>query len=273
MSAQPEATPKNLDRWRYPIPVPTMSQRFEPIAAPRQFAARREPFDTYWQGSKNLKKDFGNFRTYYNVNYLPRLPADRNSRILVTSCGPGYLVNALVGAGYRNVVGIDADPAKVRHAHDRNLPCEVGSAFAWLEARPDSYDVIIPEQELNHLTIEETIEFLQLCHASLRPDGQVLVYAINGANPLVAPEHISHNIDHFYNVTDYSLTQLLTLGGFKEIKPFGCKLYVFWKRPENYIGLAVTASLELAMRLIYTLYGKKVSILSKRIGATARKVA
>lgn len=265
--------PKMMDYWRYPIPVPPPSQRAGTTPEPRKFAARREPFDTYWQGSKNLQKDFGNFRTYYNVNYLPRLPADRNSRILVTSCGPGYLVNALVEAGYRNVVGIDADPAKVRHARDRNLPCEVGSAFAWLEVRPDTYDVIIPEQELNHLTIEETIEFLQLCHASLRTGGEVLVYAINGANPLVAPEHISHNIDHFYNVTDYSLTQLLTLGGFKDIRPFGCKLYVFWKRPENYVGLAITATLELGMRLIYTLYGKKVSILSKRIGATARKLA
>ena len=33
-------------------------------------------------------------------------------------------------------------------------------------------DVIIPEQELNHLTIDETIEFLRLCHASLKPGGK-----------------------------------------------------------------------------------------------------
>ena len=244
-----------------------------PTTPTRQFAARREPFDSYWQGSRNLAKDFDSFRTYYNVNYVPRLPRNRDARILVTSCGPGYLVNTLVRAGYRNVLGIDSDIEKVQRAVERGLSCAMASAFAYLEEHPGQFDVVVPEQELNHLTIEETIEFLQTCHHALKPGGQVLVYAINGANPLVSPEHISHNIDHFYNVTDYSLAQLLTLGGFSEIKPFACKLYVFWDRPLNYVGFAVTATLELAMRLIYRLYGKKVSILSKRIGAIARKVA
>jgi hypothetical protein len=46
-------------------------------------------------------------------------------------------------------------------------------------------------------------------------------------------------------------------------------LYVFWKNPLNYVGLAVTGALELGMRVIYKLYGKKVSILAKKIGAVA----
>ncbi len=100
--------------------------------------------------------------------------------------------------------------------------------------------MIIPEQELNHLTLEETIEFLQLCHRALRPGGRIIVYAMNGANPLVGSENFAHNIDHFYNVTEYSLEQLLQLGGFREIRPFALKLYVFWKNPLNYVGLAVT---------------------------------
>ena len=237
------------------------------------FTARLEPFDSYWQGTRDLDKGFRQFETYYRVNYLPRLPADRNVQIAVLSCGPGYLVNALLKAGYRNVIGIDANPAFVKHATDRNLPCEVASAFDFLAARPGQFDVIIPEQELNHLSIDETIEFLQLCVRSLRPNGQVLVYAINGANPLVAPEHISHNIDHLYNVTEYSLVQLMTLGGFTNIKPFACKLYVFWNRPENYIGWFITNSLEFMMRLVFKLYGKKVDILSKRIAATATRPA
>jgi SAM-dependent methyltransferase len=252
-------------------PVAAVEKRQEAASPPRQFAARREPFDTYWQGSRNLARDYRSFCTYYRANYFRHLPPERQSRILVTSCGPGYLVNALVQAGYRNVLGIDSDPIKIKHALNHGLPCEEGAAFAYLASHPESFDVILPEQELNHLTIEETIEFLQLCQHALKPGGEVLVYAINGANPLVAPEHISHNIDHFYNVTDYSLTQLLKLGGFREIRPFGCRLYVFWTQPLNYVGLAVTSVLELCMRLVFRLYGKKVSILSKRIAATARK--
>lgn len=72
-------------------------------------------------------------------------------------------------------------------------------------------------------------------------------------------------------MTEYSLTQLLRLGGFTQIKPFACKLYVFWDRPLNYAGWAITTLLELLMRGIYRLYGKRVSILSKRIAATAMR--
>lgn len=237
--------------------------------AARKFEARLEPFDSYWQGTRNLAKGFRQFETYYRANYLPHMPADRAARIVVLSCGPGYLVSTLVKAGYTNVTGIDADPEKVRIGLDRHLPCAVASPFPYLQERSGEFDMIVPEQELNHLSIDETVEFLRICFAALRPGGQVLVYAINGANPLVAPEHISHNIDHLYNVTEYSLGQLLTLGGFSHIEPFACRLYVFWTRPANYPGWLITTCIESVLRLIFRLYGKKVRILSKRIAATA----
>lgn len=245
------------------------------VLAPRArtFTARSEPFDTYWQGTRDLTEGFRAFATYYRVNYLPHLPADRDARIVVTSCGPGYLVSTLLEAGYSNVIGIDADPDKIRHARERSLPCEVASAFAYLEAHRDTFDVIIPEQELNHLTLEETIEFLDVCREALRPGGELLAYAINGANPLVAPEHISHNIDHFYNVTEYSLAQLLHVAGLTDIRPFACKLYVFWDKPLNYVGWALTRLMEAMMRAVYRLYQEPVSIMSKRIAATARRPA
>ena len=58
------------------------------------------------------------------------------------------------------------------------------------------------------------------------------------------------------------MTQLLELGGFRQVRPFALKLYVFWKNPLNYVGLAVTTVLELTMRVIFRLYGKKVRVLS-----------
>src|SRR5690606_11365645 len=113
------------------------------------------------------------------------------------------------------------------------------------------------------------IEFLQLCSAALKPDGRIIVYAMNGANPFVGAENLAHNFDHFYIVTEYSLTQLLELGGFRDVRPFALKLYVFWKNPLNYVGLAVTSALELLMRIVFLLYGKKVRVLSKKVAAVA----
>ena len=112
---------------------------------------------------------------------------------------------------------------------------------AWLaEARERQFDVIIPEQELNHLTLDEQLDFLSLCLRNLKPAGLMIVYGLNGANPLVGSENLAHNIDHFNTFTDYSLNQVLQLAGFENIKILPLKLYVFWKNPLNYVGLAAT---------------------------------
>jgi 2-polyprenyl-3-methyl-5-hydroxy-6-metoxy-1,4-benzoquinol methylase len=247
-------------------------QPLRPEFAPRRrLAAKLEPFDSYWQAPKDIDSGYKSFAAYYRANYLRHLPADKNARILVVSCGPGYLLNVLAKCGYQSVVGIDSDSAKVEHGRKRGLPCEVAEAFPYLAGKRNEFDLIIPEQELNHLTHDETIEFLQLCHAALKPGGKVVVYAMNGANPFVGAENLAHNIDHFYIVTEYSLGQLLELGGFKDVKPFALKLYVFWKNPLNYVGLAVTSLMEFTMRIIFMLYGKKVKVLSKKVAAVAVK--
>lgn len=255
------------------MPSPLTSYREElAVPARSKLAARLEPFDSYWQAPEDVESGYKSFSAYYRANYLPHVPADRNARILVVSCGPGYLVDLLAKSGYKNVLGIDSDEAKVDHARRRGLPCEVAEVFPFLTLHhSEEYDCIIPEQELNHLTIEETIDFLRMCRAALRPGGRVIVYAMNGANPLVGSENLAHNIDHFYNLTEHSIAQLLQLGGFVAIRPFALKLYVFWKNPLNYVGLAVTGVLEASMRIIFKMYGKKVRIVSKKIAAVAAR--
>jgi SAM-dependent methyltransferase len=251
---------------------PSILSVVPPTRPAAKLAARLEPFDSYWQAPADVESGYKSFSAYYRANYLPHIPADRNAKILVVSCGPGYLVDLLAESGYRNVLGIDSDAAKVEHARRRGLNCETAEVFPFLALHQNGeYDSIIPEQELNHLTIDETIAFLDLCRRALRPGGQIIVYAMNGANPLVGSENLAHNIDHFYNVTEYSIGQLLQLGGFQKVRPFALKLYVFWKNPLNYVGLAVTSVMEAAMRIIFTLYGKKVRILSKKIAAIAER--
>lgn len=239
----------------------------------RQLAARLEPFDSYWQAPADVDKGYASFRRYYEANYLPHLPADKGSAILVVSCGPGYLVDMLRRHGYTNVVGIDSDPAKVEHATRRGLPCSASKAFPYLAERRDAFDVIIPEQELNHLTLDEQIEFLRLCRRSLRDGGTLIAYGLNGANPLVATENLTHNIDHFNVFTEYSLRQILELGGFSEIRVLPLQIYVFWKNPLNYVGLVATGAAELLFRVFYKLYGKDVKILSKKVAAVCYKRA
>lgn len=232
-------------------------------------SARLEPFDTYWQAPENVEAGFDSFYAYYKANYLPHMPANRDASILIISCGPGYLVNTLIRNGYTNVTGIDSDPDKVRYAEARSLNCSVAEAFPYLQETENKYDLIVPEQELNHLTLEEQIEFLQLCRQKLAQDGYIFVYGLNGANPMVGSETLAQNIDHFNTFTEYSLTQLLEVAGYSRIQPLPLKLYVFWKNPLNYVGLAITTLYEIYCRIMFKLYGKNVKILSKKIAAIA----
>src|SRR5579864_8679357 len=79
----------------------------------RRLAARLEPFDSYWQAPEDIERGYGSFSAYYRANYLPHIPRNRDARVLVVSCGPGYLVNLLRQVGYTNVLGIDSDHGKI----------------------------------------------------------------------------------------------------------------------------------------------------------------
>ena len=260
----------NIETLKKPQIVEAEGHEPEDVAV-MKLSARLEPFDSYWQAPENPEDGFDSFFEYYRHNYLGPLPEDKDAEILVISCGPGYLVNVLAANGYRKVTGIDSDPQKIEPALKRGLNCHAAEAFPFLAECSDKYDVIIPEQELNHLTIEETVIFLKLCRKALKPGGLLFVYGLNGANPLTAAENLSHNIDHFYTFTENSLRQLIELSGLTDIKLLPLKIYVFWKNPLNYVGLAVTGFFEFFFRIMYKLYGKKVTILSKKIAATCRK--
>lgn len=228
-------------------------------------SARLEPFDTFWQAPKDLESGYASFAQYYRHNYLPRMPEDRAARILCISCGPGYLVELLKNEGYTNVLGIDSAEHMVEMAQGRGLPCQQTRAFEFLAESDEKFDMIVPEQELNHLTLDETVEFLQLCRGRLRPGGKIIAYGLNGANPMVGAENLSHNIDHFNTYTEYSLNQVLTLAGFPDGEVFPLKIYVFFKNPLNYVGLAVTGLFELVCKVMFKLYGKNVRVLSKKL--------
>ena len=51
------------------------------------------------------------------------------------------------------------------------------------------------------------------------------------------------------------------------------KLYVFWKNPLNYVGLAATTLLELFFRVCFVLYGKDVKVLTKKLAAVCNSAA
>ena len=236
-----------------------------------QLASKLEPFDSFWEAPTDIEKGYSKFYQFYKCNYLPHVPTDRKSRILVISCGPGYFVNMLNGHGYTNVLGIDSYPDKVAHAKRHNLNCEVERVFGFLQRNDEPYDLIVAEQEINHLTKPEILEFLELAHDNLAEGGTLLIHSINGTSPLTGSESRSGNFDHHNSFTEYSLIQVLEHTGFEGIKPFPLDLYVFYKNPANYVALIVDRLFTLFFRLNFILVGKTAKIFSKKIAAVAKK--
>ena len=233
--------------------------------------ARIEPFDTFWEAPEDVEAGYKSFTKFYKRNYGRYLPENKNAKILVISCGAGYFVNLLSTEGYSDVLGIDSDDAKIQHALKRKLNCRQENAFAFLRNINESFDMIFIEQEINHLTKTEIIEFLGLCKQSLSESGRLIVHSLNGANPITGSEALAQNFDHYNTFTDYSLTQILEHAGFCNVRVFPLQLYIFYENPVNYIGLALDALLNVVFRLSFIFYGKKNKIFSKKLAAVAQR--
>ena len=235
----------------------------------KQLTAKIEPFDSFWEAPEDIEKGYRSFGLFYRDNYLRYFPTDKSAKILCVSCGPGYGVQLLSDLGYDNVEGIDSFPDKIEYAAARGLNCRVAYAFDYLEDCSDAtFDMIFCEQELNHLSKDEILEFLDLCRRKLKPGGRYICFALNGANPITGAEALAQNFDHQNTFTEYSLNQVLKAGGFENIEVFGLNLYVFYKNPANYVAMFAAWLLSLSFRAIYILYGKKNGLFTKKIGAS-----
>ena len=239
-----------------------------------ELAAQIEAFDTFWEGPEDVEKGYKTLFTFYKYNYLHYLPENKNVKTLVISCGPGYFVDMMNRHGYNNVLGIDSDPQKVKYGTDRGLNCKAERAFEFLYdnlTTGNKFDLIIAEQEINHLTKEELIDFLKLCKDNLVNSGTLIVHVINGANPIVGSESLAQNFDHFFTFTEYSLKQVLEYTKYCDIKVFPLNLYVFFTNPFNYIALVIDKINTLFFRVNFILYGKSNKIFTKKIAAICSK--
>ena len=234
-----------------------------------ELTAKMEPFDSFWEGPANIDQGYRKFAEFYRVNYLPFMPTQKTARILVVSCGPGYFVQLLHQNGYNQVTGIDSDPKKIQHALAKDLSCEEAHAFEYLQETEELFDVIFCEQELNHLTKLEILEFLTLCKSRLKPQARLVVHGLNGSNPSTGAEALAQNFDHYNTFTEYSLRQALEHCGFPEVRVFPLNLYVFYKNPLNYILIVAAGLLALCFRALFIMYGKSNKIFTKKIAACA----
>jgi len=241
------------------------------VTRKRELTAKIEPFDSFWEAPDDIEKGYSTFYRFYRNNYLKYLPENTEANILVISCGPGYFMNLLKKHGYKNILGIDSTDDQVQLASEHGHNCEVAEAFPYLEARVEEYDLIFCEQELNHLTKDEIMEFMDLCKNSMKPGGVLVMHALNGANPITGAEALAQNFDHYNSFTEYTFRQILEYKGYEDIEIFPLNLYVFYKNPLNYVLILVSKLYNLFFNISFIMYGKKNRLWTKKIGAACKK--
>ena len=173
--------------------------------------------------------------------------------------------------GFMDVLGIDSDLDKIAVAEQHDLNCRVTNAFPFLRENQEPFDLIFAEQEINHLTKDEILTFLDLCRRNLKDGGMLFVHSLNGANPITGSEALAQNFNHFNTFTEYSLRQILEYSNFEEIKVFPLNLYIFFENPINYIGSVLNSILNVVFRMGFIFYGKENRVFSKKIAAYCKR--
>jgi SAM-dependent methyltransferase len=147
----------------------------------------------------------------------PLLPEDKKIHILDFGCGMGYALTTLHDMGYSHLEGIDIDSGMVQICLDKKLPVALAPSPAeYLKNHPESYDLILALDVIEHIPRDDQIEYIQHLYNSLRAGG-TLICTVPSANSAVAVRQRYADWTHHALFTEHSLDFLLHHGGFQDI--------------------------------------------------------
>jgi SAM-dependent methyltransferase len=197
------------------------------------------------------------------------LPADTGARILDVGCGSGSLVWWLQQRGYTQASGVDVSPEQVRIAGSLGVKnvfqADLGE---YLNGRPESYDLLIFRDVLEHFTRETVLLTLEACRSALRPGGALAIQVPNAETPLWG--RIRHgDFTHELSFTEGSLRQLFATAGYDDLRflPSGPVLQGPRDIPRHLLWKGVEALYKL---LAYAETGRRRVIVTQNIIAVGR---
>ncbi len=145
----------------------------------------------------------------------------RSAKVLDYGCGDGALVHYL-SRHFDGAFGVDASREQVATGIRNginviHLPLE--SFESWCESHAETYDIVFIFDVLEHVPVEDQINFLRHLATLLKPYGHLFVKVPN-ANALLASRWRYIDWTHHSSFTEASLDFVLLNCGFSEIKYF-----------------------------------------------------
>lgn len=148
---------------------------------------------------------------------IPLLPSNRDSRILDIGCGFGSLVYYLKAKGYTNIIGIDVSEGQVKVAHQLGLKEVIqGDLITYLKENPNSFDVILGIDIIEHFGKNELVDLLALIHQALKANGTAIFRTPNLDAPF-ASIFANGDFTHENFMNAYSANQVFRSCGFSNV--------------------------------------------------------
>lgn len=190
--------------------------------------------NTDFEGSLPSLQDFRWLRRrgqeWFEDNYAPLLPTDRNAEVLDIGCGMGEFLFFLKGCGYMRTEGVDISAHLVEYCK-RLVGCEVSQISdleEFLGTRPRRYDLIYLGDVIEHFPKSSLFSTLDAILDALRPGGFLLLRTNNAAG--IAGMYSRYiSLTHELCFNERSLRKVLEAAGFKKVKVFGERIAFRWR--------------------------------------------
>ncbi len=153
----------------------------------------------------------------YRRIVLPRLPANKQSRVAELACGHGAFLWWLREQGYANVEGVDSSIEQIRFAR-QVASVHHAEVNQWLSNQPNSScAALIAIDLIEHMSKDGFAELLQSAHRVLEPNGTLILRYPNGDSPIVG-RNLFADITHVWTYTPVCLTSLAAMHGFQRVE-------------------------------------------------------
>lgn len=137
--------------------------------------------------------------------------------VLDVGCGRGELLEMLRSEGIA-AVGVDLDAGMAAEAKSKGLDAHHGDAIAYLREQPEaSLGAIISIHVVEHLELNDLVEFLELSATRLRPGGLFIAETPNPATLLVLGNSYVMDPTHVWPLHPSLFTFMCERAGFRSV--------------------------------------------------------
>ncbi len=234
-----------------------------------QYQLLRDKYQSKAYAKNNvLDGQFKGMMVIYERMYGQFMPSNKEAVIADIACGAGQFLKYCQNKGYTNITGVDLSGEQVAYCQT-HLPGDkvvLRDGFELLENSPRTFDLIVANDFIEHVTKAKGIEFVGLAYRALRPGGRILLKTGNMAafGGLVI---WCNALDHECGYTERSLDTLLGINEFEQIEiiPYKEK-----RRLYNWSQAIFHAGLRLMFKYFYA--GNYPKCYSKIIAVTGVKL-